>query len=32
MTFKLWVHKTIKGYQDNYEHEDAWEIKVKEKK
>lgn len=29
--FKLWVHKTIKLYQDNYEHNDAWEITLKEK-
>lgn len=23
-TFQIWVHKTIKVYQDNYEHNDAW--------
>lgn len=30
--FKAWMHKTIKIYQDNWEHEDAWEIEIKEKK
>jgi hypothetical protein len=30
-TFKSWMHKTIKLYQDNYEHNDAWEIVIKEK-
>jgi hypothetical protein len=31
-TFKYWMHKTIKMYQDNYEHNDDWEIEIKEKK
>lgn len=30
--FKVWMEKTIKIYQDNWEHDDAWEIKEKEKK
>lgn len=30
-TFKYYFHKAIKGYQDNFEHNDAWEY-VQEKK
>lgn len=29
--FKLWVYKTIQLYQDNYEQNDLWEIKVNNK-
>lgn len=25
-TFKFYLHKTIKLYQDNFEHDDAWDI------
>lgn len=32
LVFKYYIHKTIKKYQDNYEHDDAWELKVEEKK
>lgn len=31
-TFKFWIKKTIKLYQDNFEHEDKWEIEIKTKK
>lgn len=30
--FKHWMHKTIKLYQDNFEHNDAWEIDIKNTK
>lgn len=31
-TFKYWIKRTIKLYQDNFEHNDKWEIDVKNKK
>lgn len=30
--FKYWIKRTIKLYQDNLEHDDKWEIEVKNKK
>jgi len=30
--FKLFFHRAIKMHQDNWEHNDAWYIKIKEKK
>lgn len=32
MTFKLCMHKAIKLYQDNFEHDDKWEVELKSKK
>jgi hypothetical protein len=30
--FKYWMHRTIKLYQDNFEHDDKWEVELKSKK
>lgn len=30
--FKYWIKRTMKLYQDNWEHNDKWEIEIKNKK